>query len=342
MSSTASCPEPSLEQKLEFLALPSHYPEQPSGVEVIETHMSWVFLTGRYAYKLKKPVQYDFLDFRLLSARRFYCEEELRLNRRLAASVYLCIVPLTQLPTGELALAGEGNTVEWLVKMRRLPENLVLEQCLQRHSIPAGSLQMLADRLAKFYGQCQPAAVSAQQYRERLRNNIESTASDLCQMPERLPLGLIRQAANGLLALLQAQPGLFDARVQAGRIVEGHGDLRLGHVYLEDEPVIVDCLEFSIELRTLDAADDVAFLSLECERLGAPKEGELIFALYSAAASDCVPPQLLHFYQAYRACLRARIALWHLKEAQFRNSPKWKLQAQHYLELACRHSMQCR
>jgi uncharacterized protein len=278
----------------------------------------------------------------LLSARRFYCVEELRLNRRLAASVYLCNVPMTQRPTCGLALAGEGNTVEWLVKMRRLPENLALEQCLQRHSIPAGALQRLADRLAKFYGQCQPVALTAQQYRQRLLNNIESTVRDLCQMPERLPLVLIRQAANGLLALLRAQPEMFDARVQAGRIVEGHGDLRPGHVYLEAVPVIVDCLEFSIELRTLDTADDVAFLCLECERLGAPKEGELIFALYSAAAGDCVPPPLLHFYQAYRACLRARIALWHLKEAQFRNSPKWPLQARHYLELACRHSMQCR
>jgi uncharacterized protein len=342
MPPTASCPEPSLEQKLEFLALPTHYPEQPSRVEMIETHMSWVFLTDRYAYKLKKPVQYDFLDFRLLSARRFYCEEELRLNRRLAASVYLGTVPLTQRPSGEMALTGEGNAVEWLVKMRRLPGNLALEQCLQRHSIPAGALQRLADKLAKFYLQCQPVAVTEQQYRERLMNNIEATVSDLYLMPERLPLALIRQASDGQRALLRAQPGLFDARVRAGKIVEGHGDLRPGHVYLETEPAIVDCLEFSIELRTLDAADDMAFLCLECERLGAPQEGEQIFALYSAAAGDCVPAPLLHFYQAYRACLRARIALWHLKEAQFRDSPKWKLQAQHYLELACLHSMQCR
>jgi uncharacterized protein len=342
MPASESCPETSLSEKLEFLALPSHYPDQPSRVEVIETHMSWVFLTERYAYKLKKPVQYDYLDFRQLSARRFYCEEEVRLNRRLASSVYLGTVPLTLGQTGQLQLAGEGDCVEWLVKMRRLPASLALDYCLQQHSIRAGALQALAEKLGQFYVQCQPAALTAPQYRQRLMSNIEATVSDLCLAPERLPLALIRQATNGQLALLRAQPGLFDARVQAGRIVEGHGDLRAGHVYLEVEPVIVDCLEFSIELRTLDAADDIAFLCLECERLGAPKEGELILTLYSAATKDRVAPRLIHFYQAYRACLRARIALWHLKEEQFRHSPKWKLQAQHYLELACRHAMQCR
>jgi uncharacterized protein len=342
MIMASSCAETSLAEKLEFLAWAQHYPEQPSGVEAIETHMSWVFLTERYAYKLKKPVQYAQLDFRLLSARRFYCEEEVRLNRRLAANVYLGTVPLTRGPAGGLQLAGDGDCVEWLVWMRRLPANLALDYFLQQHSLPAGALNAVADKLGRFYAQCQPADLTAQQYRQRLASNIEATVSDLCQAPERLPLALIRQATNGALALLRHQPGLFDARVHADRIIEGHGDLRAGHVYLEAEPAIVDCLEFSRDLRTLDAADDIAFLSLECERLGASKEGDLIVALYSAVSGDSVPPQVIHFYQAYRASLRARIALWHLKEEQFRQSPKWKLQAQHYLELACRHARQCR
>ena len=137
--------------------------------------------------------------------------------------------------------------------------------------------------------------------------------------------------------MLHARPELFAARVRAGRIVEGHGDLRPEHICLEEPPAIMDCLEFSAQLRTLDVADELGFLALELERLGAPRLGRVLFDAYGQASSDFPDAALVDFYQAFRACIRAALAIWHLKEARYRGTPQWPMRARHYLGLAAQH-----
>ena len=306
-------------------------------VEAIETHMSWVFLTDRFAYKLKKPVIHDYLDFSTLAARHHYCEEELRLNRRLAESVYLGVLPLTQDVAGRLEFGGEGEVAEWLILMRRLNGELALDHCIRSGRVAANALEKLGEKLARFYANARAEPMTAEQYRYRFATGLDDIFAELTKPEHELPPATLDAIAAAMRSFLQRRPALFDGRVGAKRIIEGHGDLRAEHVYLENEPVIVDCLEFSKDLRTVDAAGDLSFLALECERLGAPEIGDLLFEIYRVVADDHPPEELVHFYQAYHACSRARIALWHLKEPQYSGSLKWPLQAKEWLQLAELH-----
>ncbi len=324
----------SLESKVAALKHPTTYPDPPTQVDVIETHMSWVFLTTDYAYKLKKPVRYDFLDFSTLAARRRNCEEEVRLNQRLAQDVYLGVVPLATDAAGKLILEGTGEAVEWLVKMRRLPAERMLEYMITRGTVRAEDLHGVATMLSRFYKQSAPINLDGKRYHSQLECDIEYSLRELgrpvYQLPARL-ITIIRDAARGLL---RGAPALFETRAEEGRIIEGHGDLRPGHICLGAKPVIFDCLEFNRQFRIIDPADELAFLAMECERLGAAFVGETFFRVYRQITGDDPPPTLIDFHKTSRACLRARLAIWHTHELEKSDWPKWQKLADSYLRLA--------
>jgi aminoglycoside phosphotransferase family enzyme len=274
--------------------------------------MSWVFLTDRHAYKLKKPVRHAFLDFSTLEARKAHCEEELRLNRRLAPEVYLDVVALTADASGRLALAGDGAPVEWLVKMRRLPRDRMLDAALARRDVRDEHIAALAEVLSAFYGASRRPAV-ARRIPRPPRADIEACrrSSATPRTSSRTDRSPGRRTRCGLR---RTRSDLLEARLQAGRIVEGHGDLRPEHVCLLARPVVIDCLEFNREFRVLDVADELAYLAMECARLGAPVTGEKIFTACCERMGDRVPPRLFRFYCGYRALVRAKIAAWHSKD----------------------------
>ncbi len=323
---------PTLEEKVAYLSRPEIYPTQV--VETKETHMSWVFLTDRRAWKMKKPVRYDFLDFSTLEARRKDCEEELRLNRRLAADVYYGIIPLTIDAQGELRLGGSGETIDWLVKMRRLPADLMLDRAIADRTVRAASARKVGSLLARFYKRSVPAEISGSEYRQRMRDDIRANQRELANPDYALPVNLLESITRAQLVFLDQDRELFDRRAQNGRIIEAHGDLRPEHICLESEPVIIDCLEFNRDLRILDTASELSFLALECERLGAPQVGDLILETCIEETGDSPPARLLEFYKSYHACLRAKIAVWHLKDHGINDREKWTGRARHYLDLA--------
>jgi aminoglycoside phosphotransferase family enzyme len=325
---------PGIQAKVAFLRSPEAYAEQPCSVEVVETHMSWVFLTERYAYKLKKPVRYDSLDFSTLELRRRDCEEEVRLNRRLARHVYLGTIALTVDPAGRLALAGGGEPVDWLVHMQRLPAERMLDALIRRGSIQETDVLPAALRLARFFAQAPPVELGAAEYRKRLEEGTRGDRDALCQPGFRLPRDRVVRIADAQLLHLAREPELFDRRVHEGRIVEGHGDLRPEHICLAPEPAIIDCLEFSRDLRLLDPADELAFLGLECERLGRVAVGRWFLRAYADVAGDEPPEPLLRFHRNYRALRRAKIAVWHLRDPSVRDHDEWWERAGRYLELA--------
>jgi aminoglycoside phosphotransferase family enzyme len=316
-----------------FLRRPESYPNRPQGVETVETHMSWVFLTDTHAYKLKKPVRYDFLDFSTLAARQQDCAEEVRLNRRLAASVYYGVVPLTVDPQGTLRLEGDGTPVEWLVKMRRLPAMRMLDYAIMHGTVRDTDVRHVGRLLARFYAQTPPVSITPAAYRRCLVASVQANRRELALPVYALPAALVEPVLAAQLMLLEQAPDLFESRVRAGRILEAHGDLRPEHICLEAEPVIIDCLEFNRDLRILDTASELAFLALECERLGASHVGDLILETYSEATGDRPPERLLTFYKGYHAGLRAKIAVWHLKEPGGREPAQWTRKAMHYLRL---------
>lgn len=330
---------PTLAAKVAALSRPQLYPEQPRTVATIETHMSWVFLTESHAYKLKKPVRYAFLNFRSIAARRRDGAAEVRLNRRLAGSVYRGLVPLVQSATGELRLGGRGRIVDWLVKMRRLPAERALTSMIARKAIDRPALNKAATILARFYNRLLPVRIAATAYRRRLRSAVRQNMRALATSGYRLSAKRLRRIIKAQVDFLERRTALFDERVRKGRIVEAHGDLRPDHMFLvKPNPVIIDCLEFNRDFRLLDPVDEIAYLALECERLGAPFVESIIFAEYTRVSGDSPPAELIAFYKSYRACLRAKLALWHLKEPNAAGPAHWMALARAYLQLAERHA----
>ncbi len=329
-----------LAAKVAFLKRPDSYPDRPSAVEAVETHLAWVFLTDRHAYKLKKPVRYPFLDFTTVAARHRDAQDEVRLNRRLAPGVYLEVLALTSDDQGRLALGGDGTPVDWLVEMRRLPRERMLDHVIAAQTVDGvdgARLRAVAELLVAFYRGAARVPWSPLAYRERLRAEIADNARALAEPRYGLPADVVIRTAAAQDAFLEGEASLLDARVSAGRIVEGHGDLRPEHICLGPPPAIIDCVEFNREFRMLDAVDELAYLAMECERLGAPSVGAMLLVHYRALADDRPSERLIHFYESVRAVLRAKLAAWHLDDPKVRYPSQWFNRAQAYLTLADRH-----
>jgi aminoglycoside phosphotransferase family enzyme len=302
-----------LRAKIDCLSRPETYPGAPLAVETIETHFAWVFLAGRFAYKMKKPLKFRELDLTTLATRRVNCELEVALNRRLAPTVYVGTVPLRDLG-GRLSLDGPGTPVEWLVKMHKLPRERALDRVAARGNVDDAQLRGLLERLARFYATAVRAPWDGLAYRRALAHEVEHTADELAQPQLSLDIAYVDRIAIELLRRIAANGPAFHNRVAEGRIVDAHGDLRPEHVFLLPEPQVIDCLEFSAELRLLDSAAEISFLALECERLGHPELARRVLAHYRECARDSCEAPLLEFYRALRAFARAKVAAWHLEE----------------------------
>ena len=328
--------EISLADKVAFLRLTSTYPERPARVEVIETHMSWVFLTDTLVYKLKKPVRFEFLDFSTVEARRRNSENEIQLNQRLAPDIYLGLTPLVRRADGGLQLGGDGPVIDWLVNMRRLPAQRMLDVAIRSSTVEAGEVHRLGDVLNHFYQRAEKIAVTPQAYCQHFAREIQANETDLCHLAYALDRGIIHRLTRFQLDFI-ANPGVLLAR-RAGeqRVVEAHGDLRPEHVCLLPLPVVIDTLEFKREFRLQDPADELAYLALECERLGNRAIGEQLLHHYQQSTGDIVDGALIAFYKIYRACLRAKIAVWHIADPALNNPEHWRQRAREYLALAQR------
>lgn len=323
----------SLKRKVEFLRHAEVYPET-NVVNALETHMSWVFLTDHYVYKLKKPVSYDFLNFKSLEARYRYCMEELAINQSLAHDIYLGIVPLTVLD-GSFELNGKGKVVDWLVKMRRLPEEQLLSNAIKAGSIHYEWVQRAAEMLVDFYLASSPVNIDFQHYRQQLINDIESNTAALLRSEFKLSQATVIGIETDLLHFIVKYPDVFDARIVDGKIVDGHGDLRPEHIFLGSRPAIIDRIEFNSKLRVIDVAEELSFLALECEMLGSTVVGQLFFNVYKWMSQDKIPEVLVFFFKSKRALLRAKLSAYHLLEKKYRgNEALWKGRCQAYLEAA--------
>ena len=328
---------PSLADKTAFLGRPGSFPEPTTRVDAIETHMSWVFLTDHYAYKLKKPVRFKLLNLATLEDRKRNCEAEVEWNRRLAPEVYLGVVPLGMDENGRLVLGSETGVVDWLVKMRRLPAERMLDRVIAAGNLESADLRRVAETLAAFYQRATRADLSEEHYRLRFVREIEEIGREL---EETSPIAKDRIDAisTELQSFVRLRADLLDARVREGRIVEAHGDLRPEHVCLLPQPVVIDCLEFDPNLRLLDPADELSFLIVECELAGGPPFiEEVLFGTYGQRASDWPPGPLVSFYKTFRAFLRAKITIWHLKDREVKDPDKWISRTSRYVEAAERN-----
>jgi aminoglycoside phosphotransferase family enzyme len=308
---------------IEALSDAAAYRHPAAKVEVRHTHISVVFLAGRYAYKVKKPVNLGFLDFSTLDRRRHFCGEEVRLNRRLAPRVYLGVVPLTRTATG-VQVEGRGEAVEWAVKMKRLPEEATLQKRLQRGQLEAGSLRVLARKVAPFHAQAEAGAhisafgrfeVVARNARENLDQVAPQVGTTLSQAVFDRLRGLTEEA------LVSLRP-LIESRAAQGVPRDTHGDLHLDHVYLFPDKtppadlVIIDCIEFNERFRFADPVSDMAFLVMDLRFHGRPDLARQFSDEYFQASGDEEGRALLPFYVAYRAAVRGKVEGFELLEQE--------------------------
>ena len=325
----------SIGEKVAFLKQPGAYSFQVSQIETIETHMSWIFLADGFAYKLKKPVKFRFLDFSILEARFRNCRDEVRLNRRLAKDIYLGIVPLTIDEKGTMALRSKGTIIDWLVEMKRIPKENMLDYVVKNHIVNKTLVRQAATLLAEFYKSSQSAAYTEPGlYREKLKGEVHAVYRELVNPMFQLPITLIDLLTTGLLHFLNDHAAVFDKRVTAGKIIEAHGDLRPEHICIAQEPAIIDCLEFNRDLRILDTAEELSFLGMECDMLGDFLVGDLFLDTYASFTSDHIPSSIILFYKIKRACLRAFLVIRHILEPMYKEDPKWLAKANGYLQLA--------
>jgi aminoglycoside phosphotransferase family enzyme len=329
--------EPTLAAKVEFLSRAETYPHRPDSVSLRETHMSWVFLAGDRAYKLKKPVQFPYLDFSTLARREAACRAELELNRRLAPDIYLEVAPLMH-SAGGLSIGGGGNVVDWLVVMRRLDERNMLDRTIADGRLETWQLDLLVGALVGFYRRAVRVFLAPAHHLAEWRRALAYNRGVLLDDRLGLPPGLVQHLDSVQRRFLARCGDLLAERAHRRRIVDGHGDLRPEHIWLGDPVKIIDCLEFNPRLRAVDPYDEVAFLSVECERLGAAWAGDYIKRHVTRALGDGPTAQLFAFYRCQRATLRARLAIAHLLEPNPRSPEKWPALAHAYLSIAAKQA----
>lgn len=295
--------------------------------------MSWVFLAGDRVYKLKKPVRFPYLDFSTIERRAAACRAELRLNRRLAPDIYLDVVPLTFDGTG-FAIGGPGKPVDWLVVMRRLDPACMLDQRFFDKRIHAADIDRLAEILAHFYRRVRQVFPSQAAYLLKWRRALAINRRILLDRRFGLPVGTVRRIDRAQRDFLRRFAPLLTARIRAGYIRDGHGDLRPEHIWIGDGIRIIDALEFSAELRATDPLEEIAFLSVECGALGAEWVGERIQRRLASSMGRGAPATLYRFYRCYCASLRARLSIAHLLDPSPRTPDKWPRLARSFLRIA--------
>lgn len=279
--------------------------------ELVETHISWVFLGPTDVLKVKKPVAMGFLDFSTLAARHAACESELQLNRRLSHDVYRRVAPITRNPQGHHRVDGTGDVVDYAVVMRRLPDEHRADKLLSHGRLRRADVQRIARRLASFHEQAARSKV-IDTYGDPalIEGNVQENFDQAGALSTRyVSAEQEAEIEAAQLGFLREQPERFRRRVTDGKIRDGHGDLRLEHVYISDSTLeVIDCIEFNERFRFADVCADLAFLAMDLRHNAHPDLAEDLLACYAQQSSDYDLYGLVDFYEAYRAYVRAKIA----------------------------------
>jgi len=286
------------------------YPDQPDHVQVVETHVSWVFLAGDRAYKLKKPVVLPFLDYGTAQRRREMCREEVRLNRRLAGDIYLGTRAVVATEHGfRLTDDDDPLAVDYLVEMRRYDERSTLAAKLERGVLMDAEIAEVARALVEFHARARRCAPAGRPARTVLRRVAENCHQLLDVIEQGADIDRVLELERFAHAFVMAHARTLEARARGGLFREGHGDLRADHVLVDGSVRIVDCVEFDGRLRELDVADDLAFLVMDLAVRGGERCAQTLVRAYRAAGGEPGEDWLIAFYAADRALVRAKVAL---------------------------------
>lgn len=328
---------PELAALVKALSNPKAYPHKPKGIELVQTHLSFVFLAGDYVYKVKKPVDFGFLDFTTLEKRWFYCNQEVMLNRRLCPDIYLGVVAITKKGKNFL-VEGNGAEVEYAVKMRPLPYQRMMDRLLQRDQVTLEMVEKVARRLVEFHQQAELSQQLASiggldAVAQNIEENLIQTKSYVNQTITQAQYERIKDYNY---SFLKENTRLFAKRVTERRIRDCHGDLHAAHICFIDSLCIFDCIEFNERFRYIDVASEVAFLAMDLDFHRHPDLSRHFADAYVKASDDEELLKLLDFYKCYRAYVRGKVESFQLDDPHISEDQKKKqiAIARRYFELA--------
>ncbi len=298
------------------MSRPEFYPHRPEAITVVQTHISFIFIAGEEVYKVKKSVDFGFLDFTTLEKRKFFCEEELRLNRRLAPEAYLGVETITEDIPGRLSLGGNGRIVEYAVRMKKLPQERMLGRLLAEGKAEPAVMDAIAGKLADFHHRAETGGrIDEIGGLETISRNHEENFS---QTADTVGITIPRSRYTFIRAyvrdFLNRQESLFRRRVAEHRIRDCHGDLHLEHVCVDKGITIFDCIEFNERFRFGDVAAEVAFLAMDLDYNGYEAWGEAFVEAYIRHAGDQDIRRLLDFYRCYYAYVRGKVVGFRIKD----------------------------
>lgn len=317
----------------------ARYPHPVISVERLETHISHILLAGDYAYKIKKPLDLGFLDFTTLARRKFYCKEELRLNRRLAPDLYLHCIPICGSLENPVLNGDPGETLEYAVKMRRFPQQALLDQCLVRGILRPDHINHLARQLAEFHGAIaradpQESFGSPEQVHQP---TLENFAQIRPLLEDSRDLAILDQLQDWTQTTFQHLQDTMAIRKATGFVRECHGDLHLGNMILQNDKIIIfDCIEFNDNLRWIDIMNDLGFLLMDLFKRQLPGMAWRLLNTYLEFSGDYGGLLVLPYYQVYRAMVRAKIAAIRLHQSNLKPTQRLAIEEESraYLELA--------
>jgi uncharacterized protein len=323
-------------QVIEALQKPEAYDENPGKIELIQTHISYVLLTKNFVYKIKKAVNFGFLDFSTLEKRRFFCEKELQLNRRLCEEMYIEVAPITQ--DGGIKIGSEGEIVEYALKMKRLPQEKIMTTLLKEDKIDQKTIDAIAKIIADFHAKSETNQTISQfgsvnAIKTNWNENFEQTRNVIGKTISQPEYKLIEEKIS---AFFKEKAALFDRRIKEGKVRDCHGDIHSGNIFVADRIYIFDAIEFNERFRYSDVAADVAFLAMDLDFNGRNDLSEYFVKKYVAYSGDQELLKLLPFYKCYRAYVRGKVVGFRLADSAIGDKEKQAAakEAKAYFKLA--------
>ncbi len=334
-------PDRQSQELIAFLESPESYPHGPTEVRAIQTHISWVFIVSPFVFKVKKPVNLGFLDFSTLEKRHYFCRREIELNRRLCPEVYLGVVPIYKTTSG-FSFNGEGEIVEYAVKMRELPHGWFLSELLEKNLVAEKEINRVISTLHRFY-QSETPMPEIEQWGtpEKLKISTDENFAQVEPFVDKTissaAFEAIRHFTNRFYIVNE---NLFCERIQQHRILDCHGDLHLDHIHLTpDATTIFDCIEFNDRFRFIDVANDLAFLAMDFDFEGRSELGNLFLRNAARKLGDAGMLEIANFYKCYRAFVRGKVETIQATEKETRNPQEHERQAARYFRLALRYAI---
>jgi hypothetical protein len=321
---------PQLPELVKALLEPKAYPEAPQRIELVQTQMSFVFLIDEYVYKVKKPVNLGFLDYTTLEKRRFYCQKEVELNRRLCPEVYLKVVSITK-DKNNISIEGKGEIIEYAVKMRRLPQETMMDVLLTNNKVTTEMITEVAQKLAEFHQRAETNAnISAFGDIKAITQNTEENFTQTEKyIGKTISPDMYHHIKTYNEGFIETNTSLFNKRVADGRIRDCHGDVHAAHICFSKDIYIYDCIEFNDRFRYCDVAAEVAFLAMDLDHYGRADLSRSFVSTYIDESKDRELVKLLNFYKCYRAYVRGKVESFKLDDPYI--APDEKRQA---LEMA--------